>query len=218
MFGRSSTRYPNRYRPDPTSRNYVHHLRDWYAQCHPDEDFAETFAVWLAPGATWRRRYQDWPALRKLEYVDRLMAEIASDPLPRASRRIIDPVSRTGTTLKEHYRTRRARFCLDRPTPLDLQLADLLGDARARRQPRARQAAALFRERKAELLTRVAPATPESAYAFWSVYADLVGRSRTLDLRVGRSEEAIVRDAARFVSAHLHTLFHDPSTWEWIPV
>ena len=83
-FGRSSTPYPNRYRPDPTSRSYVHHLRDWYAQCHPDEDFAETFAVWLAPGQRWRRRYEGWPVLDKLLYVDRLMAESAARPLPRA--------------------------------------------------------------------------------------------------------------------------------------
>ena len=25
------------------------HLDPWYAQSHPDEDFAETFAVWLTP-------------------------------------------------------------------------------------------------------------------------------------------------------------------------
>jgi hypothetical protein len=218
VFGRSSIRYPDRYRPDPTSRKYVHHLRDWYAQCHPDEDFAETFAVWLAPGTGWRRRYREWPALGKLEYVDRLMAEIAAGPLPRASRRAIDPLSRLGNTLDEHYRTRRDRFSLDRSTPLDEPLASLLGSDRAKSQPRARRGAAVFRERRAELSTRVAPATPEEAYAFGSVYADLVGRSRTLDLRVGRSEEAIVRDAARLVGDQLHALFHDPSTWEWIPV
>ena len=42
-----------------------------YAQKHPDEDWAETFAVWLE-GGPWRRRYRDWQvALAKLEYVDR---------------------------------------------------------------------------------------------------------------------------------------------------
>ena len=45
------------------------HLEQWYAQSHPDEDFAETFAVWLAPDSHWRERYAGWPVLRKLEYV-----------------------------------------------------------------------------------------------------------------------------------------------------
>ncbi|MEE8060561.1 MAG: hypothetical protein V3T16_01975 [Gemmatimonadales bacterium] len=218
VFGRSSTRYPDRYRPDPTSRAYVHHLRDWYAQCHPDEDFAETFAVWLAPGTTWRKRYREWPVLRKLEYVDRLMTEIAAGPVPRASRRAIDPLVRLRTTLGEHYRARRARFTMDRPTPLDEPLARLLGHDQARRQPRARRGATVLRQRRSEILALVAPATPEMAYAFGAVHTDLVGRSRTLDFRVGRSEEAIVRDTARLLRAHLHSLFHDPSTWEWIPV
>ena len=73
LFGPSSQRYPRYYRPNPASRNFVQHLRLWYAQSHPDEDFAETFAVWLRPRSNWRTRYAGWPALKKLEYVDELM-------------------------------------------------------------------------------------------------------------------------------------------------
>ena len=71
VFGRASRPYPDIYRPRPASRDFVLHLGHWYAQSHPTEDFAETFAVWLQPKARWRREYQGWPALRKLEYVDR---------------------------------------------------------------------------------------------------------------------------------------------------
>ena len=56
------------------------HLDDWYAQSHPDEDFAETFAVWLTPGLDWRERYKGWKALQKLEYVDELMRSLAGKP------------------------------------------------------------------------------------------------------------------------------------------
>ena len=73
LFGPSSKHYPRYYRPNPASRRYVQHLRLWYAQSHPDEDFAETFAVWLRPRSNWRTRYAGWPALKKLEYVDELM-------------------------------------------------------------------------------------------------------------------------------------------------
>ena len=57
LFGKSSTRYPEYYRPNPASTRHVQHLRLWYAQSHPDEDFAETFAVWRRPRSDWRTRY-----------------------------------------------------------------------------------------------------------------------------------------------------------------
>src|SRR5256885_16453644 len=55
VFGPASLPYPARYRARPGSRRYVHHLGEWYAQAHPSEDFAETFAVWLTPKSGWRK-------------------------------------------------------------------------------------------------------------------------------------------------------------------
>ena len=68
---------PTSYKPSPQSRDYVINLANWYAQAHPVEDFAETFAIWLNPHLDWRSEYKRWPALEKLEYVDELMREIA---------------------------------------------------------------------------------------------------------------------------------------------
>ena len=73
IFGPSYMQYPKHYQPKPYSKSFVLHLDSWYAQSHPDEDFAETFAVWLNPNSDWRPRYVDWPALKKLEYMDELM-------------------------------------------------------------------------------------------------------------------------------------------------
>src|SRR5207237_692101 len=70
LFGPFDRPYAEDYRPLPFSRKYVRHIAGWYAQKHPDEDFAESFAVWLTPGSDWKRRYAGWPALRKLQYVD----------------------------------------------------------------------------------------------------------------------------------------------------
>src|SRR5207244_9261551 len=80
-FGHTSREgTPDTYRPRPFSRNYVVHLDDWYAQSQSDEDFAETFAVWLTPGLDWRKQYAGWKALKKLEYVDELMRSLARPP------------------------------------------------------------------------------------------------------------------------------------------
>jgi hypothetical protein len=72
LFGPSYMQYPDYYTPKPYSKSFVLHLDSWYAQSHPDEDFAETFAVWLTPDSDWRARYAGWPALKKLEYMDGL--------------------------------------------------------------------------------------------------------------------------------------------------
>ena len=86
-FGAYRRRYSDDYRPVPFSRDYVRHLPGWYAQKHPDEDFAETFAVWLTPKSDWRRRYRGWPALRKLLYMDRLVRERADrEPVVKRGR------------------------------------------------------------------------------------------------------------------------------------
>ena len=85
LFGLPATTYPEYYTPKPYSKSFVLHLDSWYAQSHPDEDFAETFAVWLNPQSDWRPRYADWPALKKLEYMDALMADIAGKEMNLAS-------------------------------------------------------------------------------------------------------------------------------------
>jgi hypothetical protein len=83
LFGSMTQPYREEYRPEPFSRRHVRHLPGWYAQKHPDEDWAETFAVWMTPGFDWRAEYADWPvALAKLEHCDRAMAALADrEPL-----------------------------------------------------------------------------------------------------------------------------------------
>ena len=76
-FGSIDQPYEEEYRPEPFSRRFVRHLPGWYAQKHPDEDWAETFAVWMTPGLDWSAEYTLWPdAIAKLKYCDRLLAEL----------------------------------------------------------------------------------------------------------------------------------------------
>jgi hypothetical protein len=88
----------------------VLHLGHWYAQSHPTEDFAETFAVWMQPKARWRRDYADWPAIRKLEFVDQLMEELATRAPRRRDRSVIEPLARVEQTIGDHYRLKRQRY------------------------------------------------------------------------------------------------------------
>jgi hypothetical protein len=114
-FGPFSKPYRDVFDPNPRSRRFVRHIcscsyRYTYAQKHPDEDFAETFAVWLTPRSGWRRKYRDWPAIEKLKYVDRLMQRICGEQ-PKCKRgRLVNPVSKLTLPLAEHYRRRTAGY------------------------------------------------------------------------------------------------------------
>ena len=107
LFGHASRRYAQQYRARPASHHHVQHLGEWYAQAHPTEDFAETFAVWLQPKSAWRRRYATWPAKRKLEYVAQLAAEIGRQRPAVAGRDRVEALEDNARTLREHYRRKR---------------------------------------------------------------------------------------------------------------
>lgn len=104
-FGPITAPYREDYRPEPFSRRFVRHLPGWYAQKHPDEDWAETFAVWMTPGLDWRAEYADWPvALAKLRLCDRLMAEVGDLEPAVTSEDLDEDVSELAHTIDEHYR------------------------------------------------------------------------------------------------------------------
>jgi hypothetical protein len=108
LFGPFSRKYSDQYRFQPYSRRFVVHLDDYYAQSHPDEDFAETFAVWLSPENQWRKKYAKWPALKKLLYVDSLMKKIGDvSPLKTACPSPPWAASRMRSTLKSYYERRQ---------------------------------------------------------------------------------------------------------------
>lgn len=106
LFGAMTQPYLEEYRPEPFSRRYVWHLPGWYAQKHPDEDWSETFAVWMTPGLDWRATYADWPvALTKLEYCERTMATLNECDPPVTTTDHDEDVSSLTTSLGDYYRS-----------------------------------------------------------------------------------------------------------------
>jgi len=109
VFGNREVEYePETYRPRPYSKSFVQHLPNWYSQAHPDEDFAETFAVWLAsPVEEWRVQYQGWKALKKLESLDGMMEYARSHPPTVVKGRRLWDASRSQRTLEKYYAAKR---------------------------------------------------------------------------------------------------------------
>src|SRR5690606_29958184 len=110
LFGSRTKPYPDSYRPRPGSKRFVQHLGGFYAQSHPAEDFAETFAVWLSPRSRWRTKYANWPALKKLEYMDELMGGIAGKKPKVLSRERPYSLAKLRYTLRTHYERKHAHY------------------------------------------------------------------------------------------------------------
>jgi hypothetical protein len=206
LFGKTSQPYPERYVPKPDSHRYVLHLDHWYAQSHPDEDFAETFAVWLRPKAWWRKRYQGWPALKKLEYVDELMQEIAGQPPLVTSRRVIEPLSRIRKTLREHYEQKRARYGQGRPAFYDRDLRRLFyGTGQGRRRETA---ASFIRRHHTEVRRIVSRWTREYQYTLDLVMREMVARCQELNLFVEGPVEQVKMDFAILLTVETMNYIH----------
>jgi len=209
-FGLFSTPYEPYYQPQPYSKRFVLHLDSWYAQSHPAEDFAETFAVWLTPGSNWRARYSGWPAAKKLEYVDGLMSDVAERAPTVRCREQTERVSTLRTTLARHYRRKKERLADASPEFYDRDLRKLFalrksGDQRP-------SAAALLRELRPTLRRRVARWTGEYQYTIEQVLSEMVRRLKTLDLVVDRPVEDVREDALVLLTVQtmnfLHSGFH----------
>ena len=112
LFGLTSMPYPKEYKPDPISKDYVLHLEDFYAQSHPDEDWAETFAVWLDPKSDWQNKYESWPCLEKLNYLDSVMTSLKKVRVQNKRVFKQDEISTLDITLEEYFQEKMSRLKL----------------------------------------------------------------------------------------------------------
>ena len=153
LFGPFRRPYREDYRPVPFSRRYVRHIAGWYAQKHPDEDFAETFAVWLTPRLKWRERYRGWGAMTKLRYVNRMAKNLGLVDPVRTRGDKDEPIEEIDDTVAEYYRdaTRSERLPVD--LPLENDLSDIFKATKKKRG--IRPAADLLRENRKAIIDKV---------------------------------------------------------------
>jgi hypothetical protein len=187
LFGPSTNPYPEFYAPKPYSKSFVLHLDPWYAQSHPDEDFAETFAVWLTPQSNWQQRYAGWPAIKKLEYMDALMRSLRTRKPLVALTVEVDPLRRMRQTLRQHYRRKRRHYGVEHPKFYDGDLRRLFSDAP---EFAGNMTAAQFLTRIRRPMRRlVADWTGIYQYTIDRVLEDMIARCRELKLRLAVPEE-----------------------------
>jgi len=199
LFGLPTKPYPEFYTPKPYSKSFVLHLDAWYAQSHPDEDFAETFAVWLTPNSEWRNRYTGWPALKKLAYMDALMQSIRNTTARIVNTTEVDPLSKLRKTFRQHYKNKRRHYGVDHPNFYDRDLRRLFSESP---EFAGNITAAQFLARNRRPTRRlVASWTGIYQYTIDQVLEEMIARSRELKLRL-----AVPEDQARQEFAVLLTV------------
>jgi hypothetical protein len=207
LFGSYADPYPEFYQPRPGSLRYVQHLDRWYAQAHPAEDFAETFAVWLAPGSRWRQRYRGWPALRKLEFVDSVMKQIAGTPPKVRTRRRVEPLSQLRTTLRDHYREKRMLYAAEWPEFFDADLRRVFSSHEEYRSYPS--AAGFLRRHGAKIRDTVSTWTGTHPYTIEQVLRDMIDRCKELKLRLAMPPDDALHQAIIMVTVqtmnHVHS-------------
>jgi hypothetical protein len=197
-FGLASTEESEFYRPRPYSRSYVVHLDDWYAQSHPDEDFAESFAVWLTPGLDWRERYKGWKAAQKLEYLDELMRSLAGKPpIHQPEYRPAD-YDCLNIKLKTYYARKRKLYEVSYPDFYDNDLKQLF--AAGPEVVHRLKASAWLRQRRRHLMNSVCLWTNEKKFRVQKLLNRLIERCDQLDLYINADDAEIHLQVSAYVT------------------
>lgn len=212
LFGDPTKPYPEQYRANPASRNYVQHLRLYYAQSHPSEDFAETFAVIIGSrNGGWRKRYAGWPVMRKLEYMQEMLDRIRGQRPRHRSNRRPESLSTLNMTLRAYYAEKRERYVVHYPDIYDRDLRRLFSDED--RHARAELASRFLRRNRSEIRRLVSNWTGEYQFTLEQVLKDMIGRSHELKLRAPGPERRLKVEFAILLTVKTMDFHYNGRTW-----
>lgn len=200
IFGLPTIEYTDTYKYRPYSKNYVRHLDGYYAQYHPDEDFVETFAVWLTPNSDWSAKYKGWKALRKLKYVDKLMAEILKKDPPVRSKQKFWRTSTLRMALKSYYKKKRHFLAEEFPDFHDqfLQTNFIEYSEEHKKSPRVADMILKYRR---NILNSVSKYSGERKYVINDLLKGIQKRSRELKLVAIGDEAFIVLNLSTYITS-----------------
>ncbi len=200
LFGSFDLEYKDTYRFRAYSRSFVRHLEDYYAQYHPDEDFAETFAVWLNPEEDWQERYKGWRALQKLRFVDEMMGGLrGQEPLQKKGKKFWQ-ASRLTSTLKNYYKKKRHAYAEDFHDFHDANLKKIFTE-KNRENEKQPLAYKLIRGQRKIIINSVSQWTGEKKYIIDGLLKTLIQRCRELNLTVGSDPGQAMTGICTYITA-----------------
>jgi hypothetical protein len=200
IFGPATIEYTDTYKYRPYSKNYVRHLDGYYAQYHPDEDFVETFAVWLTPDLDWQAQYKGWKALQKLQYVDRLMAEVRGKEPPVKRKEKFWRTSTLKMTLKNYYKKKRRFLAEEFPDFHDVFLRRNFIEDNAEHK-KIPSAAEMVRKHRRDILNSISRYSGEKKYMVNALLKDIQKRSRELKLVAAEDEMRVTLNLSAYITS-----------------
>lgn len=191
IFGAFTRRYTDSFNPNPFSKQFVRHLNTYqygrnYAQKHPDEDFAESFAVWLTPNSSWRTKYRHWPAIKKLKLVDKLIKQIQNKTPVCRKKNLFNPVDKMTMLLAEHYGQKRKHLLEAAQGYVDDTLKQIFPASNSSSQIPADK---FIHSHSDELIVRTVQWTGLDEDEVASIIEKLVDRSSVLELKLTQSKK-----------------------------
>jgi hypothetical protein len=210
IFGNFGQVYPDTYRFRPYSKSFVRHLEDYYAQYHPDEDFAETFAVWLTPGLNWRKKYKGWKALDKLFYLDKIMNEIKDkEPLVKKGNKYWQH-SNMRTKLRNFYKKKKHYYAEDFPDFHDVNLKKIFlkKDDYQKEKENLESAANFIKRYKKDILNSTAFWTGEKKYIISDLINTIIKRVKEIKLVVDGGEDKILTEISIYITTLIMNYLH----------
>lgn len=186
LFGLTKTKYPQSYSPCLNSRDFVFHLSDHYAQSHPDEDWAETFAVWLTPRSQWKKNYSGTKALKKLELVDEILNSKKGLPPTCLHRRKVDHFKSIKMTLGEYLQSKQRKYSF-RTVNLyqkDIEKIFPVDDRRS-----SLTAVQFLKKNQKDLISHIANQTKHSDYTINGLYQEIIDLCRQKRLKLKTTEK-----------------------------
>ncbi|MBN2482885.1 MAG: hypothetical protein JXD21_01625 [Candidatus Omnitrophica bacterium] len=202
IFGPFSKEYEDTYRFRPYSKNFVRHLEDYYAQYHPDEDFAETFAVWLTPDLDWRAQYKGWKALDKLEYVNELMKDIADKSPQVPCGKKYWAAAKLRITLKTFYKKKRLSYEENFPDFHDANLKKIFSVwTEDQDKKTSRFVADVIKKYKKDIRNNVSAWTGEKKYIIDDLLNTIGERCRALRLLAAPDEALTILNLSSYITS-----------------
>jgi hypothetical protein len=206
LFGSFTSKYSNSYYFQPYSKRFVTHLEGNYAQSHPDEDFAETFAVWLTPNMCWERKYNGWPAIKKLRYVDSLIKKIPGQrPVKTGHGKPPWSASRMTSTLSAYYERKRKLLGEEFKGFYDNTLTELFSKKSS--TTAQKKASEILRQHRLELVNNISKWTGHRKYDVRQLINKLIYRCEILRL-YGHKDDII--GAATLIATIADSTFRTP--------
>jgi hypothetical protein len=186
IFGDYGSPYKETYGVVPFSSKFVRHIPGWYAQKHPDDDFAETFAVWLTPGSRWGEVYKGTPALEKLTYVDKAAQNYRQKPIIYKKRVFDAPVQKMTMTLDSWYQT-----CTHH-SHRKIKVNKIIDEDLRRAFPASfgESASSIIESEKLKLIFEINGWTGLERHVLSSLFDDLLTRIAVLELKIEPGRQA----------------------------